>query len=197
MPSLLMASLLGIGPLDLVMGRLKTVIARPERPPTETKPPPERNPTGTDPGSERNVLGSSLSARRSTAVADTPSPRPALERCPQLRPTSGHGDPRAGQTGPGPSAGGVQEPGHSSSAPRRWRRRFRVLAAGRFRLREPGLGAILAGAAIVAVPWSYEYRPRPRIARREAPSEGFSPAEDRLRRSAGPAILGRYGPRVG
>ncbi|GGZ49451.1 hypothetical protein [Streptomyces subrutilus] len=40
--------------------------------------------------------------------------RPVRERYPQIRPTSGYGDPRVRHTGPGPGAGGEQEPERSS-----------------------------------------------------------------------------------
>jgi hypothetical protein len=40
--------------------------------------------------------------------------RPLSERYPQIRPTSGYGDPRIRHTGPGPGAGGEQEPERSS-----------------------------------------------------------------------------------
>ncbi|GAA3939393.1 hypothetical protein GCM10022244_54580 [Streptomyces gulbargensis] len=40
--------------------------------------------------------------------------RPVRERYPQLRPTSGYGDPRTRHTGPGPGAGTEQEPERSS-----------------------------------------------------------------------------------
>ncbi|MFC9795859.1 hypothetical protein [Streptomyces sp. NPDC057695] len=40
--------------------------------------------------------------------------RPVRERYPQIRPTSGYGDPRVTRTGPGPGAGTEQEPERSS-----------------------------------------------------------------------------------
>lgn len=40
--------------------------------------------------------------------------RPVRERYPQLRATSGYGDPRVRHTGPGPGAGTDQEPERSS-----------------------------------------------------------------------------------
>ncbi|MCX5586339.1 hypothetical protein [Streptomyces erythrochromogenes] len=40
--------------------------------------------------------------------------RPVRERHPQIRPTSGYGDPRIRHTGPGPGAGTEQEPERSS-----------------------------------------------------------------------------------
>ncbi|MEU0391947.1 hypothetical protein ABZ208_04035 [Streptomyces sp. NPDC006208] len=40
--------------------------------------------------------------------------RPVRERYPQIRPTSGYGDPRITRTGPGPGAGSEQEPERSS-----------------------------------------------------------------------------------
>ncbi|WP_051809792.1 DUF6755 family protein [Streptomyces sp. NRRL S-378] len=40
--------------------------------------------------------------------------RPVRERYPQIRPTSGYGDPRIRHTGPGPGAGTDQEPERSS-----------------------------------------------------------------------------------
>ncbi|MFD5367174.1 hypothetical protein [Streptomyces sp. NPDC127103] len=40
--------------------------------------------------------------------------RPVHERYPQIRPTSGYGDPRITRTGPGPGAGTEQEPERSS-----------------------------------------------------------------------------------
>lgn len=40
--------------------------------------------------------------------------RPVHERYPQIRPTSGYGDPRIRNTGPGPGAGTEQEPERSS-----------------------------------------------------------------------------------
>ncbi|MGW2303756.1 hypothetical protein [Streptomyces sp. NPDC001809] len=40
--------------------------------------------------------------------------RPVRERYPQIRPTSGYGDPRITRTGPGPGAGMEQEPERSS-----------------------------------------------------------------------------------
>ncbi|MEV8590090.1 hypothetical protein [Streptomyces sp. NPDC051180] len=40
--------------------------------------------------------------------------RPVHERYPQIRPTSGYGDPRIRHTGPGPGAGAEQEPERSS-----------------------------------------------------------------------------------
>ncbi|MGW2862269.1 hypothetical protein [Streptomyces sp. NPDC001205] len=40
--------------------------------------------------------------------------RPVRERYPQIRPTSGYGDPRIRHTGPGPGAGSEQEPERSS-----------------------------------------------------------------------------------
>ncbi|MFI9492965.1 hypothetical protein ACIG8K_15530 [Streptomyces halstedii] len=40
--------------------------------------------------------------------------RPVHERCPQIRPTSGWGDPRVRHTGPGPGAGTEQEPERSA-----------------------------------------------------------------------------------
>lgn len=40
--------------------------------------------------------------------------RPVRERYPQIRPTSGYGDPRVRHTGPGPGAGTEQEPERSS-----------------------------------------------------------------------------------
>ncbi|MFE3070912.1 hypothetical protein [Streptomyces sp. NPDC059247] len=40
--------------------------------------------------------------------------RPVRERYPQIRPTSGYGDPRITRTGPGPGAGTEQEPERSS-----------------------------------------------------------------------------------
>ncbi|ORT58582.1 hypothetical protein [Streptomyces sp. CB03238] len=40
--------------------------------------------------------------------------RPVRERYPQIRPTSGYGDPRIRHTGPGPGAGVEQEPERSS-----------------------------------------------------------------------------------
>lgn len=40
--------------------------------------------------------------------------RPVRERYPQIRPTSGYGDPRIRHTGPGPGAGTEQEPERSS-----------------------------------------------------------------------------------
>ncbi|WP_329119531.1 hypothetical protein [Streptomyces sp. NBC_01353] len=40
--------------------------------------------------------------------------RPVHERYPQIRPTSGYGDPRIRHTGPGPGAGSEQEPERSS-----------------------------------------------------------------------------------
>ncbi|MFG2643599.1 hypothetical protein ACGFYP_21820 [Streptomyces sp. NPDC048370] len=40
--------------------------------------------------------------------------RPVQERYPQIRPTSGYGDPRVRHTGPGPGAGTEQEPERSS-----------------------------------------------------------------------------------
>nr|WP_234439628.1 MULTISPECIES: hypothetical protein [Streptomyces] len=40
--------------------------------------------------------------------------RPVHERYPQIRPTSGYGDPRIRHTGPGPGAGTEQEPERSS-----------------------------------------------------------------------------------
>ncbi|OKJ70490.1 hypothetical protein [Streptomyces sp. CB02460] len=40
--------------------------------------------------------------------------RPVHERYPQIRPTSGYGDPRVRHTGPGPGAGTDQEPERSS-----------------------------------------------------------------------------------
>ncbi|WP_432086589.1 hypothetical protein [Streptomyces sp. bgisy095] len=40
--------------------------------------------------------------------------RPLRERYPQIRPTSGYGDPRIRHTGPGPGAGVEQEPERSS-----------------------------------------------------------------------------------
>ncbi|MFJ9340156.1 hypothetical protein ACIRP0_12810 [Streptomyces sp. NPDC101733] len=40
--------------------------------------------------------------------------RPVRERYPQIRSTSGYGDPRIRHTGPGPGAGSEQEPERSS-----------------------------------------------------------------------------------
>lgn len=40
--------------------------------------------------------------------------RPVRERYPQIRPTSGYGDPRVRHTGPGPGAGTEQGPERSS-----------------------------------------------------------------------------------
>ncbi|MDV9190272.1 hypothetical protein R6L23_18990 [Streptomyces sp. SR27] len=40
--------------------------------------------------------------------------RPVHERYPQIRPTSGYGDPRITRTGPGPGAGTEQEPERSA-----------------------------------------------------------------------------------
>ncbi|MFJ9646696.1 hypothetical protein [Streptomyces sp. NPDC101206] len=40
--------------------------------------------------------------------------RPVRERYPQIRPTSGYGDPRIRHTGPGPGAGTEQEPERSA-----------------------------------------------------------------------------------
>ncbi|MFE2019348.1 hypothetical protein ACFW9O_15080 [Streptomyces sp. NPDC059499] len=40
--------------------------------------------------------------------------RPVHERYPQIRATSGYGDPRVAHTGPGPGAGSDQEPERSS-----------------------------------------------------------------------------------
>jgi hypothetical protein len=40
--------------------------------------------------------------------------RPVHERYPQIRPTSGYGDPRIRRTGPGPGAGADQDPERSS-----------------------------------------------------------------------------------
>ncbi|MFJ9811569.1 hypothetical protein ACIRTB_25440 [Streptomyces sp. NPDC101158] len=40
--------------------------------------------------------------------------RPVHDRYPQIRPTSGYGDPRVRHTGPGPGAGTDQEPERSS-----------------------------------------------------------------------------------
>ncbi|MGW8990923.1 hypothetical protein ACWGRF_13480 [Streptomyces zhihengii] len=42
--------------------------------------------------------------------ADPRLNRPLHERYPQIRPTSGYGDPRVTRTGPGPGAGSEQEP---------------------------------------------------------------------------------------
>lgn len=48
------------------------------------------------------------------ASAEARLNRPVRERYPQIRPTSGYGDPRATHTGPGPGAGSEQEPERSS-----------------------------------------------------------------------------------
>ncbi|MEU1122787.1 hypothetical protein ABZ371_04165 [Streptomyces sp. NPDC005899] len=65
----------------------------PPRPPGLPGPPyPDYHP-----GSERRELN-----------------RPIHERYPQIRPTSGYGDPRVRHTGPGPGAGSEQEPERSA-----------------------------------------------------------------------------------
>ncbi|XMN08450.1 hypothetical protein ACK8N7_21635 [Streptomyces griseobrunneus] len=46
--------------------------------------------------------------------ADPALNRPVHERYPQIRPTSGYGDPRVHHTGPGPGAGTDQDPERSS-----------------------------------------------------------------------------------
>ncbi|MEU1277396.1 hypothetical protein [Streptomyces sp. NPDC005805] len=46
--------------------------------------------------------------------ADPRLNRPVRERYPQIRPTSGYGDPRTSRTGPGPGAGTDQEPERAS-----------------------------------------------------------------------------------
>ncbi|MFE9043213.1 hypothetical protein ACFY9F_29725 [Streptomyces sp. NPDC012421] len=66
------------------------------RPPAGTPPAPPRPPSYR-PGSAQPRLN-----------------RPVHERYPQIRPTSGYGDPRIRHTGPGPGAGTEQEPERSS-----------------------------------------------------------------------------------
>ncbi|MEU5973856.1 hypothetical protein [Streptomyces sp. NPDC047315] len=71
----------------------------PERigPPDASQPPPYPPPPPYRPGS-----------------ADPRLNRPVRERYPQIRPTSGWGDPRISHTGPGPGAGGEQQPERSA-----------------------------------------------------------------------------------
>ncbi|QES06590.1 hypothetical protein DEJ44_13845 [Streptomyces venezuelae] len=66
----------------------------PTRPPAPPEPP---RPPAYTPGSAQPRLN-----------------RPVHERYPQIRPTSGYGDPRITRTGPGPGAGTEQEPERSS-----------------------------------------------------------------------------------
>ncbi|MFH8615103.1 hypothetical protein ACH4E8_08500 [Streptomyces sp. NPDC017979] len=67
-------------------------------PPDTSHPPPYPPPPSYRPGS-----------------ADPRLNRPVRERYPQIRPTSGWGDPRISRTGPGPGAGGEQQPERSAA----------------------------------------------------------------------------------
>ncbi|MGW5943390.1 hypothetical protein ACWIG3_18550 [Streptomyces celluloflavus] len=70
---------------------------RPPGPPTPPVPPGQPEPPPYHPGS-----------------ADPRLNRPVHDRYPQIRPTSGYGDPRVHSTGPGPGAGTEQEPERSA-----------------------------------------------------------------------------------
>lgn len=67
------------------------------RPPVTPAVPEEPRPPAYTPGSAQPRLN-----------------RPVHERYPQIRPTSGYGDPRIRHTGPGPGGGTEQEPERSS-----------------------------------------------------------------------------------
>lgn len=102
----------------------------PEEPPTpqEARRPDEPSERGTAGSVRRPYQGGRPPDRNEPrAPTDLPPPpsyrpgsaqprlnRPVQERYPQIRPTSGYGDPRIGHTGPGPGAGGEQEPERSS-----------------------------------------------------------------------------------
>ncbi|MEU9122894.1 hypothetical protein AB0C96_24030 [Streptomyces sp. NPDC048506] len=67
---------------------------------TDSPPPPPPTPPPTPPPPPPYRPGS----------ADPRLNRPVRERYPQIRPTSGYGDPRVRSTGPGPGAGAEQDP---------------------------------------------------------------------------------------
>ncbi|MEU6620650.1 hypothetical protein ABZ926_07660 [Streptomyces litmocidini] len=86
-----------------------------------------RDPEAPDPGATRAPQAPDPTASRAPDPAAHPRPpaytpgsaqprlnRPVHERYPQIRPTSGYGDPRIRHTGPGPGAGTEQEPERSS-----------------------------------------------------------------------------------
>ncbi|WP_128980505.1 hypothetical protein [Streptomyces roseicoloratus] len=72
------------------------------------------------PGASRGPAGPAEASEGPQRPAYTPGSaqprlnRPVHERYPQIRPTSGYGDPRIRHTGPGPGAGTEQEPERSS-----------------------------------------------------------------------------------
>ncbi|MGP4002758.1 hypothetical protein [Streptomyces sp. 8N706] len=78
-----------------------------------TEPQPGSGPNEPRPGSSQNDPWPD--ARRNEPRHDDPrhdEPLPGPVQ--RLRPTSGNGDPRVRHTGPGPGAGGEQQPGRSS-----------------------------------------------------------------------------------
>ncbi|MEK9520290.1 hypothetical protein MIU24_12900 [Streptomyces venezuelae] len=79
-----------------------------------------RDPEAPEPATHPAAPGSPAAPDAPRPPAYTPGSaqrrlnRPVRERYPQIRPTSGYGDPRVTRTGPGPGAGTEQEPERSS-----------------------------------------------------------------------------------
>ncbi|WP_262005574.1 hypothetical protein [Streptomyces sp. FIT100] len=85
-------------------------------PPASPPPPGDDAGSGAGAGSVGDGGGAALPPRPTyrPGSAQPRLNRPVRERYPQLRPTSGYGDPRIRHTGPGPGAGSEQEPERSS-----------------------------------------------------------------------------------
>ncbi|MFF0740944.1 hypothetical protein ACFYVL_11130 [Streptomyces sp. NPDC004111] len=83
---------------------------------TTPAPPPNPGP-GPGPHSAPEPVPAAGVPRRPDYHPGSAEPRlnrPVHERYPQIRPTSGYGDPRVRHTGPGPGAGTEQEPERSA-----------------------------------------------------------------------------------
>ncbi|MGW6457430.1 hypothetical protein ACWF94_16160 [Streptomyces sp. NPDC055078] len=80
-------------------------------------PHPPREPDGEPRGPGSAATGRPAAGSGPAYRAGSAEPRlnrPVPERYPQIRATSGYGDPRTRHTGPGPGAGGEQEPERSA-----------------------------------------------------------------------------------
>ncbi len=77
---------------------------------TEPTQPPHTPPPNTPPQLPRTPPGPPPRPVYHPGSANPRLNRPVHERYPQIRPTSGYGDPRIRRTGPGPGAGTEQEP---------------------------------------------------------------------------------------
>lgn len=89
-------------------------------PPPTTAPTPTPDPASPPAGAPTPDLASSPASPSASpppyhpGSADPRLNRPLHERYPQIRSTSGYGDPRVNDTGPGPGAGTEQEPERSA-----------------------------------------------------------------------------------